>query len=178
MPDVKQLLINELAEAKKTYSTLEDIEIQISLYKDELMTDIQAMEMLIKRQEDKKFDQVNSALEFVMSDLMKYAGKVKKESAKVDNLKLVKDKVKQSDSLIKSGRVNNEYLSRLVVAIMQKYPNTVFTNSEIAAHLVSAHPELKTLWKNPSAAVNYIMSLLTREVNKVGAGQYILKSEG
>ena len=28
MPNVKQLLINELAEAKKTYSTLEDIEIR------------------------------------------------------------------------------------------------------------------------------------------------------
>lgn len=177
MPNVKQLLVTELAEARRVYSALEEIELQISLYKDELLADIEAMEMLIKRQEDKKFDQVNSALDFVMKDLMKYASNVKKEPEDVETQQQVKTNNKD-ETLIKSGRINNEYLAKVVLMTMNKYPNTVFTNKEIAAHLVSAHPELKTLWKNPSAAVNYIMSLLTRDVNKVGVGQYILKSEG
>lgn len=180
MTDIKELLTIELDKAKNVLSTLEEIEIQISLYKDELQSDIQSMEMLIQRQSDRKFDQVNSALEFVMSDIMKYAEKSKELVAQnVTQIKLPQiniDKHKEEpEELMKNGRVNNQYLSRLVLEFMNRHPSTVYTNVEIVTYLMSVEPELKNLWKNASGGVSYIMSLIANRVDKIDKGQYMLK---
>lgn len=162
----------ELDKAKAIYDKLEELSIQIVVYQDDIKSDIESLELLLHRQADKKMDQINSAIEFLVNDVMNYADKVK---TKVKKIEKIEPTVEKSTELpfMKGTVADNKFLAKFVEEEMSKHPGVVYTTNEIQFILLKKYPELKKMWKRPQAAVHYILNLNKATIQKISKGQYV-----
>lgn len=167
--NVKILLERELEEAKRIYNVLEDIELKILMYKDELKSDMEAIELLLKRQNDKKFDQINSALDFIMNDLTKYIDQEKHRNS---------DIVESDNETTKSKNkpLDNYLLASVIDELLIKNPDRVFKTKQLQDYLLVKFPELTDNWKRPDVSIHGVLKLC-ENIKKVGTGQYTLKKK-
>ena len=172
MIDIKDMLQLELDKAKVIYDKLEELSIQIVVYQDDIKSDIESLELLLHRQADKKMDQINSAIEFLVNDVMKYSDKIK---PKIEKVVKIPHKVIEKNELpfMKGTIVNNKFLAKFVEEEMSKHPGVVYTTNEIQFILLKKYPELKKMWKRPQAAVHYILNLNKATTQKISKGQYV-----
>lgn len=197
MFSAKMMIQIELEQAKATLSKLEEIELSIMIYKEDLQLDIEKMEILIARSEDKKFSQINSALEFIQSDLQKYIKKSQPEEVtqvtqiestikatptiKATASPVVKEKkinngwtLKSDNILYDNGLVNNKLITDFIISIMIKEKNRIFKLGEITQIIKEKFPVLKEKWSNMTSGVSFIMTkaLRAESITRVGKGEY------
>lgn len=172
MINIKDMLQVELDKAKGIYDKLEELSIQIAIYQDDIKSDIEALELLLHRQDDKKMDQVNSAIEFLVTDVMNYADKIK---PKIEKVVKIPHKVIEKNELpfMKGTVADNKFLAKFVEEEMSKHPGVVYTTNEIQFLLCRKYPQLKSVWKRPMAAVHYILNLNKATIQKISKGQYV-----
>ena len=171
MLDVNLLISNELSEARSTLSKIEDIELSIMLYKEQLQKDIEALTLVSDRKGDKKFGQINSALEFIQEDLKQYVTKLE-----------VSAEVKEVADLPRSKkwgkRLDNNKVAEVLVGMMKKNKKKEFALSEIYDLLTEKYGSLDKYWSKPKSSLSAILrsAVVGGEIRSVMRGVYQYKT--
>lgn len=182
---VSDILAKELEKAKKTLEDLNELDLTIQYYKEELQKDIDSIEMLLKRHGDSKLGQINSALDFIMKDLLQYAEKHKpkqfdepkliepltKRKYKPRQPKAVEEKVNDSVAP-KKGKVGAQEIIDVLSKLFEENMDMIYSKTQMWEYLLKHLPRIKDKWKSKNHAIDFALKTTKHRIIRVGRNEY------